>query len=339
MKFREAIHSGTVCAMERHPSAFLIGVGIVDPRKVYGTLLDCQERWPDRFVEGPLSENALTGVAMAAATLGMRPMLVHHRMDFMMLTMDQIVTHAAKWRSMFGNQQTVPLVIRAVVGRGWGNGPQHTQSQHGTFAHIPGIQVVVPANPYDAKGLLLAAVESDDPTIYIEHRWLHEDEGNVPAEYYTVPIGKAAVVRKGKDVTVVAVGPYVTESLKAVRALESSDISAEVVDLRTLRPLDLDTVLASVEKTGRLVVADPDWGPCGVAGEIIASVAERALEKLKAPPIRVTWPDGAVPMSHAIESLFYPGAKDITAAILQVCRQELVRGDIHNTVKPFEGPF
>ena len=177
MQFRGGGRDATLQAMERDPAVFLIGVGIIDPRAVWGTLAGALDKFgPDRVVEGPLAENALTGVCVGAATLGMRPIMVHHRIDFVLLTMDQLINHAAKWRPMFGGQQTVPMVVRAVVGRGWGNGPQHTQSHHALFSHVPGIKTVVPSNPRDAKGLLLAAIEDEDPVVYIEHRWLHEDE-------------------------------------------------------------------------------------------------------------------------------------------------------------------
>jgi acetoin:2,6-dichlorophenolindophenol oxidoreductase subunit beta len=339
MKFREAVRDATLLAMARDERVFLIGVGIVDPRAVWGTLTGALEKFgPERVVEGPLAENALTGVCVGAASLGMRPMIIHHRIDFVLLTMDQLVNHAAKWRPMFGGQQSIPMVVRAVVGRGWGNGPQHTQSHHALFSHVPGIKAVVPSNPRDAKGLLLSAIADDEPVVYIEHRWLHEDEAEVPSEYFETPIGRAAVVRSGRDVTLVAAGPMVSEALKAAQGLETAGIDAEVIDLRTLRPLDADTVIRSVVKTGRLVVADPDWAPCGVAGEILARVAEEALDALRARPIRVTWPESAVPSSQTIEAMFYPGAREIQAAAIATCEGRTDRL-VTSTVKDFHGPF
>jgi pyruvate dehydrogenase E1 component beta subunit len=340
MKFREAVRDATIQAMERDPRVFLIGVGIIDPRAVWGTIAGALERFgPDRVVEGPLAENALTGVCVGSAALGMRPILIHHRIDFVLLTMDQLINHAAKWKPMFGGQQSVPMVIRAVVGRGWGNGPQHTQSHHALFSHVPGIKTVVPANARDAKGLLLAAVADDDPVVYIEHRWLHEDEAEVPSEYFTTPIGRAAVVRRGRDVTIVAAGPMVSEALKAAHALETSGIIAEVVDLRTLHPLDTSTVVESVRRTGRLVVADSDWAPCGIAAEVIARVAEEALDVLRSRPVRVTWPDSAVPSSQAIEPMFYPGAREIQIAAAALCEGRVSQRLVTSTVRDFHGPF
>ena len=340
MKFREAIHDATMTALERDPSVFLIGVGIVDPKAVWGTVAGALKKFgPNRVVEGPLSEDALTGMSIGAATMGLRPILIHHRMDFVMLTLNQLFNHAAKWPAMFGHQQSVPMVVRAPVGRGWGNGPQHTQSMHALFSHVPGVKAVVPSNPKDAKGLLLAALEDGGPVIYIEHRWLYEDEAEVPAGYYKTPIGKAEVVRQGSDVTIAAVGTTVGESLKAASALEKTGLSAEVIDIRTLRPLDSDTIIRSVKKTGRLVAADSDWGSCGVAAEVIARVTESAFEHLKSAPVRVVWPETCVPSSESIEAKFYPGAKEIQEAAALVCKHVHEREGVQNTVKKFEGPF
>ena len=340
MKFREAIHDATMTALERDPKVFLIGVGIIDPKAVWGTVTGALKKYgTNRVVEGPLSEDALTGISIGAATLGLKPILIHHRMDFVMLTINQIFNHAAKWPAMFGHQQTVPMVIRAPVGRGWGNGPQHTQSMHAMFAHVPGVKAVVPSNPKDAKGLLLAALEDGGPVIYIEHRWLYEDEAEVPAGYYTTPIGKAEVLKQGTEVTIAALGTAVSESLKVAAVFEKAGHSVEVIDIRTIRPLDTKTILRSVKKTGRLVVADSDWGSCGVAGEVIARVTENAFESLKAAPIRIVWPETCVPSSQAIEAKFYPGAKEIESAVAEVLKHSREREEIQNTVKKFEGPF
>lgn len=340
MKFREAVRQATLQSMERDPSVFLIGVGLIDPRAVWGTIDRALDQFgPDRVVEGPLAEHSLMGMCVGAATQGLRPVYIHHRIDFTLLIMDQLITHAAKWREMFGFQQTVPLVVRAVVGRGWGNGPQHTQSHHALYSHVPGLKTVVPSNPYDAKGLYHAAIEDEGPVMYIEHRWLHEDEDDVPEAYYTTPIGKAAIARPGRDVTIVAVGPMVGEALKAAQALHDERIFAEVIDLRTTRPIDTETILNSVAKTGRLVVADADWGPCGVAGEIVARVSEHAWDCLRARPTRIHWPESSVPSSSVLERDFYPGAPHIQAAVHSILESGHKNGLVESTVKEFEGPF
>jgi len=340
VRFREAVRDATFEVMRRDARVFVAGIGVPDVKGIFGTTLGLAEEFgAERAFDIPLSENALAGICVGATFRGMRPIFVHQRIDFLMLTMDQLVNHAAKWRAMFGGVQPVPLVMRAIVGRGWGNGPQHTQSHHGLFAHVPGLKVVVPATPHDAKGLFIAAVEDDDPVVYIEHRWLHEEDGVVPDGYYRVPIGSAAVVREGGDVTIAAVGPLVGEALKAAAALDEAGIGAAVLDLRSLRPLDGDAVLASVARTGRLVVADPDWGPCGAASEVCAVVAEHGLDLLKAAPVRVTWPDSPVPSSMAIEPSFYPGARQIHAAALWACQRSRSPQLTTSSVRAFEGPF
>jgi pyruvate/2-oxoglutarate/acetoin dehydrogenase E1 component len=331
--------------MREDDSVYLLGVGITDPKAVWGTVTGLFDEFgPDRFVEGPLAEQMLTGMAFSSALLGMKPVLIHHRIDFTPLTMDQIVNHCAKWRYMFGNQQTVPLVIRAVVGRGWGNGPQHTQSLHGLFAHVPGLKVVVPSNAADAKGLLTAATKDEDPVIFIEHRWLHEDEGEVPEGMYEAPIGKAAVCHEGDDVTLVTVGPLVQESLKAARQLAEDGVSVEVIDLRTIRPLDYATVLSSLKKTGKLLVADPDWGQGGVASIIVDHVACNAFDLLKAAPKTVTWPNHPVPASYGIEPSYYPMAQAIADAVKPLADKQTAASPtngtaIRDTAKSFAGPF
>lgn len=340
MKFREAIRDATVEVMREDPRVFVLGIGVSDVKGVFGTTLGLAEEFgADRVFDIPISENALAGVCVGATFRGLRPIFVHQRIDFLMLTMDQLVNHAAKWRSMFGGRQAVPLVMRAIVGRGWGNGPQHTQSLHALFAHVPGLKVVVPATPYDAKGLLIGAIENDDPVIYIEHRWLHEEEGEVGGGSYRVPLGSARVARTGSDLTIAAVGPLVHEALKAAQALMGQGISAEVIDIRSIRPLDRKTLLTSVARTGRLVVADADWGPCGVSAEIVALVAEHALDALKAAPVRVTWPDSPVPSSAALETRFYPGSRQIQAAALWACDRGTTVELTASTVKAFQGPF
>ena len=340
MKFREAVRGATVELMRKDARVFVAGIGVPDLKGIFGTTLGLAEEFGgERAFDIPLSENAISGICVGAACRGLRPIFVHQRIDFLMLTMDQLVNHAAKWRAMFNGAQPVPLVMRAIVGRGWGNGPQHTQSHHGLFAHVPGLKVVVPATPQDAKGLLIAAVEDDDPVVYIEHRWLHEEEGDVPDGYYQTPIGRASVVRGGGDVTVVAVGPLVKEALRAASVLADEGVSAEVIDLRTLRPLDADTILASVARTGRLVVADPDWAPCGVAGEVLACVVERGFASLKAAPVRVTWPDSPVPSSPPLEEAFYPGARHVHAAVLATLERARRESLAASSVTRFEGPF
>ncbi|MEW6055565.1 MAG: transketolase C-terminal domain-containing protein [Bdellovibrionota bacterium] len=332
MKFTEAIRDAYAETMRAYPEVFLVGVGIIDPKAVFGTLDGLHKEFGDeRVVEGPLAEQMLTGFTFSAATLGLRPVLIHHRVDFLPLTFDQIANHMGKWSYMFGAQQKVSCVVRGIVGRGWGNGPQHTQSLHGFSASIPGVKVVVPANAEDAKGLMVSAILDDEPVIYIDHRWLHSDAGEVPAGLFQIPIGKAHVMREGKDLTLVAVGPMVQESMVAAEKLAATGKSIEVINLRTVRPIDFDTIIASVEKTGHLVVADSDWPHFGVASAIINQVAQKAFGALKKAPSSVTWPNHPVPASYGIEPSYYPMAKQVIDAVSLVLSGET--NGIHHVSK------
>ncbi|MEW6489711.1 MAG: transketolase C-terminal domain-containing protein, partial [Thermodesulfobacteriota bacterium] len=301
-------------ALEADPAVFLLGEGIDDPGGVFGTTLGLKERFGDRVMDTPIAENGMTGVALGAALAGMRPVAIHMRVDFLPMAMDQIVNHAAKWSYMTGGHVRAPLTIRAIVGRGWGSAAQHSQSLQALFAHVPGLRVLLPASPRDAKGMLLESIFGEQPTIFLEHRWLYDHRQAVPEERYEVPAGQAAVLRQGGDVTLVASSQMVLEALEAADTLGAEGISAEVLDLRSVRPLDRDAVLASVRRTGRLVVADNGWGPCGVAAEVAAIAAEGAFEALRAPVRRVTLPDVPTPASAPLEKAYYPGAAEIAAA-------------------------
>lgn len=320
MTFAEAIREATALCLMRHPEAFVIGLGVPDPKGIFGTTSGLlAEFGPERVLDAPLSENALTGLIIGAALGGMRPILTHQRVDFGLLSMEQIVNQAAKWFYMFNGQGgTIPIVVRMVIGRGWGQGPQHAQSLTSWFAHIPGLKVVAPASPADAKGMLIASVEDNNPVIFLEHRWLHNMRGPVPKGYYRTEIGRALVSRKGADVTVVASSHMTIEALRAAEfACGTAGIEVEVIDTRTFNPLDFATIEASVRKTRRLVVADDDTRHCGFAGEIIARISEMGLE-LAAPPVRVTWPDCPSPSSAALAQGYYPTARDLYEAVARV---------------------
>ncbi|MFZ1989356.1 MAG: alpha-ketoacid dehydrogenase subunit beta [Alphaproteobacteria bacterium] len=315
LKFAAAILEATDQAMERDKGVYVIGLGVPDPKGIFGTTLGLQEKYgAERVLDMPLSENAMTGVVIGSALVGMRPILTHQRVDFAILAMEQMVNQAAKWHYMFGGKHKVPIVVRMIIGRGWGQGPQHSQSLQSWFAHVPGLKVVMPTTAHDAKGLLLASVEDDNPVIFLEHRWLHGVSDNVPQDYYTVPIGKARVMRGGTDVTIVATSYMALEALRAAELLEREDVSAEVIDLRAIRPWDQEAVLASVRKTGRLVVADTSWKMFGIAGEIVATATEEAFEALKAAPERVALPDAPTPTSPALADHYYPRAGEIVQA-------------------------
>ncbi len=321
INFAQAILEATEQCMERDPSVYLMGLGVTDPKGIFGTTLGLEKKFGSkRVLDMPVAENGMTGVAIGSALVGMRPILTHQRVDFMLLSLDQIINNAAKWHYMFGGEMKVPLVIRLLVGRGWGQGPQHSQSLQSLFAHIPGLKVVMPTTPYDAKGLLVAAIEDNNPVIFIEHRWLHNTLGNVPLKKYSIPLGKAKVVKEGKDLTIVSSSYTTLEAIKAAELLKKDGISIEVVDLRTIKPLDIDAIKKSVKKTGRLMVVDGAWGSFGVAAEILAQVVEKAYRTLKCAPQRITFPDAPTPTSWALANHYYPQVKDIINSVRKMLK-------------------
>jgi acetoin:2,6-dichlorophenolindophenol oxidoreductase subunit beta len=348
LKFHEALREAADICLERDPNVYLMGLGVPDPKGIFGTTTGLQEKYGEkRVLDMPVSENGMTGVALGSALVGMRPILTHQRLDFALLTMEQIVNQAAKWHYVFGGQTKVPMVIRLILGRGWGQGPQHSQSLHSWFAHIPGLKVVMPATPADAKGLFIASVEDNNPVIFIDHRWSHNITGNVPKGHYTVPIGPARVAREGRDVTIVAASYMTLEALRAAELLHADSIEAEVIDLRTIAPLDSETILKSVARTGRLVIADLGSKSFGIGGEIIARVVEKDPTMLKSAPARVCVPDFPTPTTPALANNYYPRAAHIAAAVrrqlgLPVNEAELISDQsTFNDVpdKTFTGPF
>lgn len=334
LRFFQAINEALDVKMAHDPSVYIMGLGVPDPKGVFGTTLKLQEKYGcDRVMDMPVSENGMTGVAIGSALVGMRPVMVHQRFDFVLLAMDQIVNQAAKWHYTFNGGQKVPLVIRLVVGRGWGQGPQHSQSLHAWFAHIPGLKVVMPFSPHDAKGLLIAGIEDDNPVIFIEHRWLHNTFGEVPEGIYRLPLGSAAIVRPGKDMTIVAVSFMVLEALECAQALSRLGIEAEVIDVRTILPLDVRTILDSVKRTGRLMVADTGWKSCGFASEVVAIVVEELFDSLRCPPKRMALMDCPVPTTPALSVGCYPDAKDMAIVACQMV------GIDPDRLTPFDGLF
>jgi pyruvate dehydrogenase E1 component beta subunit len=317
--FAQGVREALAEALAEDPRVYVMGEGVPDPKGIFGTTLGlAAEFGSERVLDMPLAENGMTGVAIGSALAGMRPVLTHQRVDFALLAMDQMVNNAAKWHYMFGGQLSVPLVIRLVIGRGWGQGPQHSQSLQAWFAHVPGLKVVMPTTPSDAKGLLLSSIRDDNPVIFLEHRWLHNVRGHVPEGGYEVPLGRARVARPGRDLTIVSTSYSTLEALHAADWLAAIGVEAEIIDVRTLRPLDTDTILASVRKTGRLIAADTGWGFCGFSAEIVAFVTQEAFPSLKAAPRRVAMPDHPAPTSHALAQHYYPGPFDLFQAACAV---------------------
>jgi len=347
--YAEAIAEATTIAMEIDERILCFGLGVDDPKRIFGTTAGLVERFgPRRVFDMPTSEAAMTGIAIGASLDGARCLMTHQRLDFFLLTLDQIVNNAAKWRYMFGGQAApVRIAVRLILGRGWGQGPTHSQNLQSWFAHIPGLKAVMPASPSDAKGLLLSALSDDNPVLFLEHRWLHQMQGELPEGDYRVPIGKAAVVSEGSDLTIVTMSFMTVEALRALPALRQAGISAEVIDLRSIRPLDLDTVLASVRKTGRLLAVDTANPVCSVASEIVATAACECFDRLQGPTRRLALPDFPVPTSPALTEGFYPRAEQIAMAAAEMLGREVNVGEIiASRTSPhdvpgdwFKGPF
>lgn len=319
--YHEAIHEALQQAMRKDKRVFVMGQGVDDPDGMFGATKNLhQEFGRERVFDTPLSEGALTGISIGAALAGMRPIYFHNRPDFLLLAMDQLVNHAAKWSYMFGGAKNVPLVIWACIGRGWGAAAQHSQALQGLFMHVPGLKLVMPATCYDAKGLMLAAIADQNPVLIIDHRFNFNNKGFVPPEPYTVPIGKGVIRRKGIDVTIVAVSHLVAEAFQAAGEASAYGIEAEIIDPRTLRPLDEKIILDSVAKTGRLIIADCDWKTGGITAEIGAMVAEKGFAYLKAPIRRIAHPDLPTPSARSLEDAYYIGKNQIKKAILELTR-------------------
>jgi len=312
LAINEALHQ----MMVEDESVFLIGQGVKSPWYVGNTAKGLLERFgPERIIDTPVSENAITGSAVGAALVGMRSVVVHPRVDFMLYALDPIINEAANWNYMFGGKLHVPIVIWGIINRGGEQAAQHSQSLHALFAHIPGLKVVIPSTPYDAKGLMIASIKDDNPVVYIDDRWLYAIDGEVPEEIYEVPIGKGSVLREGKDVTIAANSYMVYVAMEAAEMLGNDGIEVEVLDMRTIKPLDKELLTTSVRKTGRIIVADGGWKTCGVAAEISSLVFEEAFDYLKAPVARVTVPDIPAPASSVLEKIYYPDSQKIVQAV------------------------
>ncbi|HUB67727.1 MAG TPA: transketolase C-terminal domain-containing protein [Candidatus Methylacidiphilales bacterium] len=343
IKCSEAIREALDQEMELDERVIVMGQGVDDAKGMWGTTLGLQKKYgAGRVFDTPLAEDGMTGVAIGAALGGLRPVHTHIRMDFLVLAMNQLVNIAAKSRYMYGGSVKVPLVVRAVIGRSWGQGAQHSQALHAWFAHIPGIKVVMPATAYDAKGCLIQAIRDDNPVLFVEHRLVHQAGSHVPSEPYAVPLGRARILVPGSQLTIVATGHMVMESMRAQATLEKAGLSIEVIDPVTISPLDTATIFASLEKTGRLLVVDNAWLSCGFSAEIIA----RAVEHFPGGGIqyaRMGFAPVTCPTTKVLEKEFYPDARRIAARAA-----EMIQPGLPTPVGPqeeapeitrFKGPF
>lgn len=347
--FSQAINLAMHQAMELDPSVICYGLGVDDPKRIFGTTDNLIEKFgAERVFDMPTAENGMLGIGIGAAINGLKPVMVHQRMDFFLLAMDQLVNSAAKWHYMFNGQRSVPITIRLVVGRGWGQGPTHAQNLQAWFAHIPGLKVVMPTTPEEARGMLLQSILDPNPVVFIEHRWLHGQTGLVKDTPTPIPIDKAIVRRSGTDISLVAMSYQVVEALRAATALEQQGISAEVIDICSIRPIDWTTILQSTEKTGRLLALDSGTLTGSVSSEVAAKVSETCFSSLKSAPARMGLPDHPEPTSYGLTKDFYYGADKIATKahemVLGDCEPERYAGLVstgHHDVpgEYFKGPF
>lgn len=354
ISYVDAVREALDQSMDQDESVILVGEGVPDPKAIFNSTLGLQEKYgKERVFDMPLSENGVTGACIGAAISGMRPIMVHQRIDFALLAFDQIINNAAKWHYMFNGKSNVPLVIRMIVGRGWGQGPQHSQSLQALFAAIPGLKVVMPTTAYDAKGMMIAAIKDNNPVIFIEHRWLHHINDIVPESMYEVSLNKSKLITEGTDVTIASFSYMTIESLMAVKALQKfMGISVELIDMRSVRPLDSQSIIESVRKTGMLVVADTAYKTGSVAAELISQVVEVAFDCLKKAPVRVCSPDFPTPTAQSMTENYYPNAISIANAVVRLLNKkidpksedELLMAINSNNAhdvpnKAFKGPF
>lgn len=348
ISYAKAINEAYVEAMRFDKNVIAYGLGIDDPKGIFGTTLGLKELFgKERVFDMPTAENAMTGVAIGASLNGIRPIMCHQRMDFFLLAMDQLVNNAAKWHFMFGGQSSVPITIRLIIGRGWGQGPTHSQSLQAWLAHIPGIKVVMPATAYDAKGLFLSSIFDNNPVVYLEHRWLHNLEGDVPEGNYRIPMGKANRLKEGKDISIISFSYMAIEALHALGILEKEGISCDLIDLRSISPIDWESIFQSVRKTGRLLMLDTGTATGSIGGEIIARVCMDCYGDLKQAPQRIALPDYPTPTSFSLTKCFYRGAEDIIKTVTEMLNKS-IRKEVSNIERTFphdvpgdwfKGPF
>ncbi|MEO5374022.1 MAG: alpha-ketoacid dehydrogenase subunit beta [Alphaproteobacteria bacterium] len=322
LSYVDALVEGAAQEMERDPDVFVLGLGVDDHRAIMGSTRGLVQRFGrERVMDTPLSEDAMTGVAIGAAMAGLRPIHVHIRMDFLLLCMNQLVNVAAKARYMYGGTVKVPLVVRGMIGRSWGQGAQHSQGLHALFAHIPGLKVIAPANAHDAKGCLIQAIRDDNPVVFVEHRLLYPIEAFVDEKPFAVPFGQARVHAEGSDITLVGVSHGAVECLRAREILRDVGIDAGVIDPVSLVPLDTGTILGAAVRTGRLLVVDSAWTFCGIGAEILAQLAERT-DARHVHARRMGFAPTTCPTTPVLENGFYTNPVKVAKAAYRLVRPD-----------------
>ena len=313
----DALHEALTLALELDPKVLVLGQGVNDPKGMFGVTTGLHEKYGmDRVFDTPLSEEGMTGICTGASMNGLRPVYMHNRPDFLLLAFNQIVSHASKIHYMDNGETKVPLVIWSAIGRGWGSGSQHSQAIQGLLLGVPGLKIIMPSTPYDAKGLMLAAIADNNPVLIFEHRWSMRNKGVVPEEAYKISLGKGIYRRRGNDLTIAGTSHILELAIKATDELEG--ITADVIDLRTIKPLDEEIILESVKKTGQILILDTGWEMAGVCAEIGCLVAEKGFDLLKGPVRRLGLPDVPSPAGYTLEQYYYPDVKNIIEIIKEM---------------------
>ncbi|MHC1729357.1 MAG: alpha-ketoacid dehydrogenase subunit beta [Syntrophobacteraceae bacterium] len=344
ISYCEALNEAMRQEMARDPRVFTYGIGVPDHKRIFGSTNGIVEEFGlSRCFDTPLSEDAMTGFGVGAAINGLRPIHVHARVDFMLLAMNQLANMVSSYHYATGGRLRVPMVIRVIIGRGWGQSYQHSKTMHSMFAHIPGIKVVLPTTPYDVKGMMIEAVRDDNPVIFIEHRWLYYAVDEVPEESYTVPLGKGNILRSGSDLSIIATSWMNVEALRAADVLQHKHgVSLEVVDPRSISPLDEELLVASVNKTGRCLVADYDWLHCGFGAEVAARISKECFGLLKGPVDRLGFAFAPCPSTRPLENCYYPDAVTIIRKVEQMLGlppTDVSDQEFFSYERKFRGPY
>ncbi|MCR9204602.1 MAG: hypothetical protein NXH75_08505 [Halobacteriovoraceae bacterium] len=342
LNFAQATNLAFNHAMEANPNVFVYGLDVADHKGILGTTIGLEEKFGSkRCFSTPLSEDAMTGVALGAAASGLRPVHTHIRVDFVLLCMNQLVNMISTTKYLSNGKLNAPLVVRALIGRGWGQGPQHSKSLQSYFAHIPGLKVVMPTTPQDGYSMMRKSIEENCPVVYLEHRWLHYISGEVDTEQ-EIDLSKAKVVKEGNDLTIVSSSWMTVESIKAAEILSKAGLSVEVIDLKSISPIDWDTIINSVSKTKSCLIADYDWVTCGVSSEIAATVNEKCFGQLSRPTQRIGFKFTPCPTTRPLEDEFYPDAKSIIRRVemmMDLPNQDLTSETFYSYEEKFKGPF
>ena len=349
----EAILEATDQYLKKSKNFLVIGEGVNDPKGIFGTTLDLSKKYGQhRVIESPISENGITGISIGLSLTGFKVLLVHQRVEFALLSIEQIFNNAAKSLYVTNGKHNIPIVIRIIIGRGWGQGPAHSQSLETIFSYIPGLKVIIPSNPYDAKGMLVSSISDPNPVIILEHRWVHNLRGKVPKKLYSSAIDTQKIVSRGDDLTIVASSYNIYECLLCSKILKKFEINLEIVDLRVLRPLNLDVIIKSIRKTGKLLIIETGHKLFGVGAEIISAIYENHHLFLKSPPSRIGLPESPTPSTRSLSNIYYPNSMNIMKEIVKqlnlsieiqkkinffLKKHQSIEKDIPNP--EFKGPF